>query len=175
MKKTNIKTIIVFICTTFGIANMAVGQSYSNGTFFYKQVNSDYITIWQFNGKEALFKCSVAIPNDSEKNIRKVLGVDPNAFERSDSPGNHYVEGNIEIGWRTIHVYMANYRSDIPSDSRSVYKIEGYDYYCAVSYDLSNLVIWREENGLIKDKRYFTRIPKEDLLPKAANYDFLNE
>lgn len=51
--------------------------------------------------------------------------------------------------------------------------------YIAFSKDKSSIIMWFEENnnldGKIYDKRDYSRIPKEDLLPKAVNYDFLNE
>lgn len=51
--------------------------------------------------------------------------------------------------------------------------------YIAFSKDKSSFIMWFEEDdnldGKILEKREYKRVPKEDLLPKAVNYDFLNE
>ena len=56
--------------------------------------------------------------------------------------------------------------------------IQGYRYI-AFSKDKSSFIMWFEadENldGAILEKREYKRVPKEELLPKAVNYDFLNE
>lgn len=55
---------------------------------------------------------------------------------------------------------------------------DGYDYI-AFSTDMSSIITWFEKkdnyDGSTGTKNYYTRIPKEDLLPKSTNYDFLNE
>ena len=47
------------------------------------------------------------------------------------------------------------------------------------SKDKSSFIMWFEEDdnldGKILEKREYKRVPKEELLPKAVNYDFLNE
>ena len=56
--------------------------------------------------------------------------------------------------------------------------IQGYRYV-AFSKDKSSIIMWFEDDenldGQIFEKRTYYRVPKEDLLPKAVNYDFLNE
>lgn len=56
--------------------------------------------------------------------------------------------------------------------------MQGYRYI-AFSKDKSSFIMWFEEDdnfdGVIHEKREYKRIPKEDLLPKEANYDFLNK
>lgn len=56
--------------------------------------------------------------------------------------------------------------------------IQGYRYI-AFSKDKSSIIMWFEEDknldGRILEKTNYYRVPKEDLLPKAVNYDFLNE
>lgn len=57
-------------------------------------------------------------------------------------------------------------------------EFQGYKYY-AFSKDKSSMITWFEDDdnldGIIHEKTYYYRIPKEDFLPKAVNYDFLNE
>lgn len=56
--------------------------------------------------------------------------------------------------------------------------MQGYRYI-AISKDKSSFIMWFEEDdnldGVILEKREYKRVPKEELLPKAVNYDFLNE
>lgn len=56
---------------------------------------------------------------------------------------------------------------------------DGDTYYVAFSKDKSSFIFWSEKKNDIdktpRGKTTYTRVPKEDLLPKAANYDFLNE
>lgn len=72
---------------------------------------------------------------------------------------------------------------------RDIYCINGVCYekiktmqgyrYIAISKDKSSIIMWFEEeenlDGQIFEKRTYYRVPKEDLLPKAVDYDFLNE
>lgn len=55
---------------------------------------------------------------------------------------------------------------------------QGYRYV-AFSKDKSSFIMWFEADdnldGQIFEKREYYRVPKEDLLPKAVNYDFLNK
>lgn len=62
----------------------------------------------------------------------------------------------------------------------NVYMITGYKSqyatrYIAFSRDLSSAITWVQNNGSDKivGKTYWKRINKSELLPKAANYDFL--
>ena len=56
--------------------------------------------------------------------------------------------------------------------------MQGYRYI-AFSKDKSSFIMWFEEgdnlDGVIIEKREYKRVLKEELLPKAVNYDFLNE
>lgn len=64
--------------------------------------------------------------------------------------------------------------------SRSYYFDTFHGYrYLAISKDKSSIIIWFEDDenldGSIHEKENYYRVPKEELLPKAVNYDFLNE
>lgn len=60
----------------------------------------------------------------------------------------------------------------------SVKTMKGFRYV-AFSKDKSSFIMWFEEDdnldGVILEKTEYKRVPKEELLPKAVNYDFLNE
>lgn len=77
--------------------------------------------------------------------------------------------------------YYNNRYSNSRDSARSIYKktksMQGYRYI-AFSKDKSSFIMWFEEDnnldGKILEKREYKLVPKEDLLPKAVNYDFLN-
>ena len=50
--------------------------------------------------------------------------------------------------------------------------------YVAISKDKMTLIKWTEPKdnyeGKTQNMKYYKLIPKEDLLPKAVNYDFLD-
>ena len=54
-----------------------------------------------------------------------------------------------------------------------------YDMYVAFSPDKSSFIFWKEKSnnldGKIDGKETFTSVPKSELLPKAANHEFLND
>lgn len=51
--------------------------------------------------------------------------------------------------------------------------------YVAFSKDKTSFIMWFEQDnnldGVIREKKEYYKVPKEELLPKAVNYDFLNE
>lgn len=73
------------------------------------------------------------------------------------------------------------YVKSIEEYKKDYYKIntmQGYRYV-AISKDKSSFIMWFEQDnnldGVILKKQKYKRVPKEELLPKAVNYDFLNE
>lgn len=88
----------------------------------------------------------------------------------------HPMEGSMNIsgGFGCIDVQMLGVWGS--GGKRFSYK---YDMYIAFSPDKSSFIFWKEKannlDGQIHDKQTFTRVPKSELLPKAVNYDFLNE
>lgn len=80
-------------------------------------------------------------------------------------------EYHTNYDWWIEHFRMNNMKHETKS-------MQGYRY-AAFSKDKSTFIMWFEEDcnldGVIYEKREYKRIPKENLLPKAVNYDFLNE
>lgn len=202
MKKTNIKTIIVFICTTFGIANMAEGQIYEDEACFYAPAGSSSVSrivrfegsrdlVWVKNGfnRNKLAESKYYYENESWTDGKN--GVNMYEYDYSMSTSQRVVYKRVEK--IAIHSSScANLRGYGRTDvceflnafgaprgcGRHGYK-DGDTYYVAFSKDKSSFIYWREAKNDIdktpRDKTTYTRVPKEDLLPKAANYDFLNE
>lgn len=174
-----IKALFMLFCITIVFSEVSIAQVYSNETIYYISGSGDYISIWEFNGRQALYKQCNSIPYERKEYVKDVLKKQPDAFDNLKFGSSLKVRGDH---WtHTCQVNQADYCPNIPTNNRFVYRIKNnvdnsyYDYYCAVSNDLSSIIIWRETNGEINNKKIFTRIPKEDLLPQAANYDFLNE
>lgn len=90
----------------------------------------------------------------------------------------------------TYYIYIDSYNPHYYKNDNRVYNGVSYSYsyyiksmhgirYFAFSKDKSSIIMWFEEdynlNGVIYNKKETERIPKEFFLPKAVNYDFLNE
>ena len=85
------------------------------------------------------------------------------------------------------HALVSNYDSSLSTTKRVVYKyrqssggftfIPNIDCYYAYSKDKSSLIEWTETyNGeKLSEERYYIRINKAELMPKATNRDFLYE
>lgn len=76
------------------------------------------------------------------------------------------------------HTYEDIKKSDAIFEIEIQKTMQGYRYV-AFSKDKSSFIMWFEQDnnldGVIREKREYKRVPKEELLPKAVNYDFLNE
>lgn len=76
-------------------------------------------------------------------------------------------------------VYFRRGKSNVYDHrSETTITMQGYRYI-AFSKDKSSFIMWFEEDdnldGQIFEKRNYYRVSKEELLPKAVNYDFLND
>lgn len=202
MKKTNIKTIIVFICTTFGIANMAEGQIYESEACFYAPAGSSSVSrIVRFEGsrdlvwvkscfsRNKLAESKYYYENESWTDGKDCVQMYEYDYSMSTSQRVVYkrVEkiaihssscANLRGYGRTDVCEFINAFGAPRGCGRHGYK-DGDTYYVAFSKDKSSFIYWREAKNDIdktpRNKTTYTRVPKEDLLPKAANYDFLNE
>ena len=205
MKKTNIKTIIVFICTTFGIANMAEGQIYESEACFYSPAGSSSVSkvvrfegsrdlVWVKNSfnRNKLAESKYYYENESWTDGKDYVKMYKYDYSMSTSQRVVYkhvqkkaiydkqCEYNHINGLSTGHCYSGTFFGHYSTNGCGRHGYEDGDtYYVAFSKDKSSFIYWREaKNDMDKtprDKTTYTRVPKEDLLPKAANYDFLNE
>jgi len=87
-------------------------------------------------------------------------------------------------------IWSYKYDSSVSTNSRVVYKrtwhgdgslgvyvdVLGYNY-AGFSTDKNSLITWRERknSGSVESKKYYKRVDVKDLMPKAANRDFLYE
>lgn len=98
-----------------------------------------------------------------------------------------YTRGSYDHHYKTDYFYLYDDEDEVffnhtilNDDNHYTIKevMQGYKYI-AFSKNKFSIIMWFEEDGnldgYIREKREYKRIPKEDLLPKAVKYDFLNE
>lgn len=204
MKTTIIKMLVVIACMTLGIANVAKAQqTRSRDVVFYSQVDDHYYAVIKFDGNmiwvadglsgliEYIKKNLGKDPNYYEN--RKYISI-------SEIPSNvnlqTFLENNKADREKNKWDYARAYYY-CPSKSTAAYNvyifIEKGKYstyhpvdHIAISQDRSSMITWSETGHIpgdecnktaedIKYRHIYSRVPKEDLLPKSANYDFLND
>lgn len=191
---SKIKTIVVLTCTMLGFVNAAKGQIYENEACFYAPAGSSKVrTVVRFEGSQnRVWEKNNFIPSK--------LAESPYYYENENwTDGKGWVrmyEYDYSKSTSQRVVYKHVTKKAIYSSScaglgggclyygshgcgRHGYKEGDYTYYVAFSKDKSSYFRWTESKNDVgktpRNKDTFTRVPKEDLLPKAANYDFLNE
>ncbi|MBR1784798.1 MAG: hypothetical protein IJ760_05110 [Bacteroidales bacterium] len=197
--KTISKTAIVLTFITLGITNVAKGQIYESEACFYSQAGSSSVSrIVRFEGsrklvwvktyfnRDKLAESKYYYENESWTDGKDQVQMYEYDYSMSTSQRVVYkrVEKRKIHDWQCAYCqYSTNFSClNCPSIGigcgRHGYE-DGDKYYVAFSKDKSSFIYWREAKSDIdktpRDKTTYTRVPKKDLLPKAANYDFLNE
>jgi len=196
MKKLNFKWLVV-LCIAIGFVNVAKAQIYSSEDCFYAEAGKSdvrYVVKFEYSKDRAWLK------SVSHSTVRSNLAKSKDFYEneiwtdgqnsvvlyeydsyKSTSSREVYKRTRLggDIGkddcpyCRTVRHLGAGWSCGGHGKS-----ISGYDYV-AFSKDKSSFITWYEKkdnyDGDTGNKKYYSRIPKEDLLPKAANYDFLND
>lgn len=187
MKRININMMVMIACMTLGFSWTAKGQIYYSEACFYTSSGSSEIKwIVRFEGA----KGRAWLKSDgTTSNIRKKLAQSEDYYEDQ-------VWTDVQNAW------LYEYDASKSTSSREVYRrkkthseyptyggvpmygmtpttvFDGYDYV-AFSKDKSSFIKWFEKkdnyDGSTGSKQYFSRVPKEELLPKSVNYDFLND
>lgn len=175
MKKKRLDIVLALTLLLLGFTKGAWSQIYSSESCFYSEAGSSEVEyVVKFESSKVWLK------RVSHSTVRENL-----------SKSENYYENEV---WREKYGYvteMYEYDYQKSTSSRVVYKREdtmshlGYSFsypiyrYVAFSKDKSSFIRWWEKkddyNGEIQSREDCTRVPKEDLLPKAANYDFLND
>ena len=165
--------------------NTIKAQFYTNEVLFYSEAGQDIdhsITVIIIYSNGTIRQ----VESRPTHYVKRMLYNDENYYENLSSPG----------GWKF------DYDSSKSTSSRLVYERKHYidEYpmyggvtmygmapkrvlhsymYMAFTPDKSSYIYWEERpnnyDGKILNKRHYTRVPKEYLLPKAVNYDFLYE
>lgn len=179
MKTTIIKAFVVLTCMTLGIANVAKCQIYSSDICYYLPAGSNSkcdVTVAKFNGSTVFIWWSVC-------EIEKCFSKGSDYFEHMN-----WREGDTDVPY--CHIKKYEYVSSMSTSKREVYKKETREYvsivndsyvkeeYVAFSKDMSSYITWtilnKKETGY-ETKKTYSKVPKEEFLPKAINHDFLNE
>ena len=197
MKTTIIKIGIVLSCMMMGFAPIAKGQIYSSEDCFYAEAGSSNVSYAvKFQGSK------VWVKRVYHSTVRENLAKTSNYYENEvwtdgkDNVDMYEYDPSMSTSQREVYkrtykraIYDGNcqlcrqnlfgfYYGPIPGCGRHGYKVVT-NYYVAFSKDKSSFIWWfvneDDVDKQVKGKTTYTRVPKEDLLPKATNYDFLNE
>lgn len=176
-----IKVFTIFLFATLFV-NCAFAQVYSDEILFYKKENgSDVRAIKVDYSNDRVFMRAPSSSGSYSATLKK----DPSYYEKNEN-------------WKNLSAYT--YDTELSNSNYDVYKRyekagSGYTcdwdnggtliptswpsayHYIAFSKDLSVVIIWDEytKDNSIHNRTYWYKISKEDLLPKPANHDFLED
>lgn len=191
MKKNVFLTTVLFAFLSLGIPKIINAQIYCNEVCFYEDLSRKqhgYVVKFDNSNRK------IGLNDEYLDNIRRNLAGNENYYENQRWDATYYgiceyaiYEYCSEKSTSTREVYKrAIYEQQkngwgIPRDNYgnpTPYYLSEYEYV-ALSKDLSSFIKWKEKaknvDGNVEQKHYCNRIPKKDLLPKAVNYDFLND
>ena len=187
----------VMLCMAMGFATVAKAQIYSSEDCFYSEEGSssvEYVVKFEYSKDRAWLK------SVSHSTVRSNLAKSKDFYEdevwtdgqnsvtmyeydsrRSTSAREVYKREDFSEIWSpNCGQCIANSRIQTwgpCSCGRHGKELEGC-YYVAFSKDKSSFIKWYEKkdnyDGSIEDRKDFSRVSKEDLLPKAVNDDFLH-
>lgn len=191
----------LFIVMAMCLTGVAKAQLYGSDVYYYvpagESITDQTIVIpVYFNGDNIIF-CYHFDDNNynyRRSHIIKHLNEDSRYFIDklklwSENPSNSkYYEYNSSLSTTTREVYEKKWIGNTPHTYSTgpvggpptkwgvYYDNLGY-MYAGFSKDKNSLIIWRERKstGSIENKKYYKRVDVKDLMPKAANRDFLYE
>lgn len=186
----SVKYLVMLVCMTLGLVNVAKAQIYSSEDCFYSKEGSssvEYVVKFEYAQDRAWLK------NVSHSTVRKNLAKSEDFYEnevwtdgknlvkmyeydsyRSTSVREVYKRTEVvyNFSWNCMYCTGLNGGACGRHGKKTTYK------YVAFSKDKSTFIMWdeRENNydGKTENMKNYTRVPKEDLLPKAVNDDFLH-
>lgn len=167
-----LKALVVLACITMGFANVARGQVYSSGYYYYHSETDDEMLILKFNGRTATLRNSGGPL--SESIVRSNLKRDPNYYEQDFSGG---YKGGL---FQDIYEYYSTkgdytiYRYGSRSWAGGQMTLMGYQptyvttwYYIAVSSNKETILQWAEDGS----KTRYVKVDKSFYLPKDDFFD----
>ena len=192
MKKLNFKWLVV-LCMAMGIVNAVKAQIYSSECCFYTEAGLSYPRyVVKFEGNQVWLRHFQGSQTEAKKNLAKSkdfyeddVWSDKNAtmyeydyYKSTSSKEVYKMEGKVAINCSGAPNWCQHCVWNGPGCGRHGYRATGNIFYVAFSKDKSSFIKWKEKkdnyDGQIYDRKDYSRIPKEDLLPKAVNYDFLH-
>ena len=187
---------LVVLCMAMGFATMAKAQIYSSEDCFYSREGSssvEYVVKFEYSKDRAWLK------SVSHSTVRTNLAKSEDFYE-----DEVWTDGKNSVTMYEYDSYRSTSAREVykKETTRSVYinafgqrngvhtyagvvdsgyyiqeKTGAFDYV-AFSKDKSTYIMWHEPknnyDGKTENMKNYTRVPKEDLLPKAVNDDFLH-
>lgn len=187
---------LVVLCMVLGFATIAKAQIYSSEDCFYSKEGSSSV---QYVVKFEYFQDRVWLKSVSHSTVRTNLAKSEDFYEdevwtdgknsvtmyeydsyRSTSAREVYKKETTRsvyinaFGQRNgVHTYVGGMDSGYYIQEKT-----GAFDYVAFSKDKVSFIKWHEPknnyDGKIQNKQEYSIVPKEDLLPKAVNDDFLH-
>ncbi|MBO7469199.1 MAG: hypothetical protein J6T81_03625 [Bacteroidales bacterium] len=193
MRTKNIRWVLL-LCMAFGIASVAKTQIYSSEDCFYSKEGSSsvsYVVKFEYS------KDRVWLKSVSHSTVRSNLAKSEDFYENEvwtdgkNSVTMYEYDSQRSTSAREVYktetykyIYDPNcfqcqlgWGVGVGCGAHGK-KTTGFKYV-AFSTDgkISSFIMWQEKkdnyDGEIKNRQDYTRVPKDDLLPKAVNDDFL--
>ena len=184
---------LVVLCMAIGFVTVAKAQIYSSEDCFYSREGSssvEYVVKFEYSKDRAWLK------SVSHSTVRSNLAKSKNFYEDEVwTDGQNSVtmyEYDSRRSTSAREVYKCEEKRAIFSQwncpycswtfhtgcGRHGYEKTGAFNYVAFSKDKSTFIKWYEPkdnyDGTIQNRNDYSRVPKEDLLPKVVNDDFLH-
>lgn len=190
MKKKIISVLSAFIYAFLTTTAFAQIYNYGDDCFYAKAGSSECSYVVKFEGS----KGRIWLKSVSHSTVRSNLNKDKKFYENqvwTDGKESAYMyEYDRSKSTYKVEVYK---RKSMAQTERLNQWGTAYDpytgrhlgwdsyqngwNYVAVAKDKSSIIMWFEKlnnyTGDVSNKTEYSRIPKEDLLPKSVNYDFL--
>lgn len=176
----SIKYLVVLICMTLGMADVAKAQVYNSEVLFYQWGTSSVVVAQFVDG--VLYTTGTYTKSSFQQKLKESPDYCEKCIASAKASGKDFCNNNRHC------IFKYEYDNSLSTSERMVYQSAGTinkehadDRSCyAFSNDLSSLIIFRIKFGKVNDgdKKYCIRITKEDLSPQAINpneLDFLNE
>lgn len=158
---SKIKISVVLVCMVYGFNGNIMAQIYSSGFEYYKGVDNHAAVIVEFHGSFAY----LYYPQESV--AKEQMKDNADAMEKLAQEERNRVSYDSELSTTKWTVYK---RYDPPA---IIGGWAGGWLFFAFNEDRTSAMSWI--GGKESSRRYFIKVEKEYYLPKAANYDFLNE
>ena len=170
MKAKRLFFLVMAICLASGVR----AQFYDDDVYFYARAGESIsdkktvLIIVHFNGHH-MFKFGNSVER-IQNNLRKSPTyydeyMKSQSHDRYKYSSEYSNSQKVTYVWpqRRVSTFMANY-------------VYGNEYW-TFDKDKSKVINWEEkyDSDEITHKYYYINVPKEDLMPKAANHDFLYE
>lgn len=170
---SKVKTFVMLICITLGFANVARGQVYSSGYYYYHSETDDGMLVIKFNGRTATYRTSNTDPIP-ERVLRSDLKRNPGYYE-VDFSGTY--KGDV---FQRIYEYYSTkgdytiyrYKHKILVGGQMTLMgiqptYETIWYYIAVSSNKETILRWAEDGS----KTRYIKVDKGFYLPKDDFFD----